>query len=95
MMQRSVGAIDAVARTLSLNNVVHSCNSAVAITMQWLQRDNVGLAIVRSKASRCIYAEHLFSNLGCFFVVEAITTTVCSADAILAVAMPAATRMQN
>ena len=44
------------------------------------------------------HAEHLFSNFGCFFVVDAVAAVNgegCSADAILAVAMPAATNMQN
>ena len=65
LVQRSVGATDAMARTPSLISVVQSCSSAgrhnaqVAAT-QWLQRDSVGLAIVKSSSSRCIYAEHLF-----------------------------------
>ena len=44
------------------------------------------------------HTEHLFSNFGCFFVVEAIATAVgegCSVDAALALAGPAATQMQH
>jgi len=92
LVQRSVGATNAVARTPSLSSVVHSCSSkerhsAVATAMQWLQRDSVGLVAVKSSASRCIYVEHLFSNLGSFSIADAIAAAVCSAGA-LAVPVP-------
>ena len=44
------------------------------------------------------HTEHQFSNLGCLSVADAVATSFgegCSADAVLAVAVPAATRMQN
>jgi len=87
IVQKSVGATDAVAGTPSLSNVVQSCNSAerhsaVAAAAQWLQRDSVGLAAVRSSASRCIYVEHLFNNLGCFSIVDAVAAAVCGAGAV-------------
>jgi len=42
--------------------------------------------------------EHLFNNFGRFFVVDAIATAVqegCSADAVVAMAVPAVAQMQN
>jgi len=44
------------------------------------------------------HVEHLFSNYGCFSVDAAATAVVgegCSADAVLAVAGPAAAQMQH
>jgi len=44
------------------------------------------------------HAEHLFSNFGCFSIVDAIATAVgegCNTDAVLAVVVPTTAQMQN